>query len=353
MLRPKFDARVEFSEAGSYKASEGLYGNALFELPKFNTSITPKENAFMVLREKKKPFWLPNLYQDFNIIQPMVMPDATARVHGGLDWFGVEWIPQPELGAAMVDHTKGRKLDDITVWEDKIDWPDLNSPDWEGNSQLLKTTYERNRLTYSVVVNGMFERLISLLSFEEALVSLVLEKDAVKRFFSRLTDWYIELFEILKRYYQIDLICFHADWGSQRAPLFSCECLKECILPYIFRLADAAHQIGLIFNLHSCGKVETFVPYMIEAGVDAWEGQDINDKKALREQFKNQIVFIDVFRMDPDTEDERLINAIHEYVDTIAYDGGSILKINDPDRDKTIMQIKELYRYSRMAYSGK
>lgn len=93
MLRPKFDAGVEFSEAGSYKVSEGLYGNALFELPKFNTPITPKENALMVLREKKKPFWLPNLYQDFNIIQPMVMPDAAARVHGGLDWFGVEWIP--------------------------------------------------------------------------------------------------------------------------------------------------------------------------------------------------------------------------------------------------------------------
>lgn len=253
----------------------------------------------------------------------------------------------------MVDHTKGRKLDDITVWEDKIDWPDLNTLDWESNSRLLKTAYDQNRLTYGVVVNGMFERLISLLSFEEALVSLVLEKDAVKRFFSRLTDWYIELFEILKRYYQIDLICFHDDWGSQRAPLFSYECLKECILPYIFRLADAAHQIGLIFNLHFCGKVERLVPYMIEAVVDAWEGQDINDKKALREQFKNQIVFIDVFRMDPDTEDERLINAIHEYVDTIAYDGGSILKINDPDRDKTIMQIKELYRYSRMAYSGK
>ena len=348
MERPKFNPELEMQSGKLYKESPGMFGRPVAPLPKFSSPITPKENALMVLRDKVKPLWIPNQMQDFNLIQPMVMKDAKARVEGGLDWFGVEWIAQPELGSSMVDHTKGCRLKSIADWEKEIEWPNLSEVDWESNAAYLKTFYDKDRLTYCTLVNGLFERLISILSFEEALIALILERDAVNSFFEKLCDWYIELFGILKKYYDVEVICFHDDWGSQLAPLFSADCLTSCIIPHIKRLAGAAHELGIIFDLHSCGKVEEFVPYMIEAGVDMWEGQNNNDKAAIRKKYEGQIAVFDSLKFKPDDD---YVEIIRDYVESLAADGGAVVRISDPDNDNTIKYMQALYSASRDVYS--
>ena len=351
MQRPKFDP-AELESAGMYRPCGGVHGRVLPALPKFNTPVTPKENALLMLRDKMTPLWLPNLTQDFNMAQTLLMPDTRARIYGGLDWFGVEWIPQPEQNAAMVDHSKGHLLSDITNWESEVVWPNLNELDWAGDAEKIKASFDPDRLTYGVVVNGMFERLISLISFEEALVALMLEPDAVRSFFEALTRWYIKLFVILRKHYGLDIICFHDDWGSQRAQMFSTDCLKECVLPYIAQLVEEAHRLGMYFDLHSCGKIEPLVPLMIEVGVDAWEGQDINDKAALTREYGNRLVMMDVLNMSADAVPEDANRTIRDYIDTLAYSGGHLPKINNEDAAKLADQMKEFYRYSRIKYCG-
>ena len=76
-----FDAEEELKDVGMYKAVPKPYGGAAAPVRKFNTPITPNENFKRVCRHEM-PLWMMNLNQDFNFIQPMVMPEAWVRLHG-------------------------------------------------------------------------------------------------------------------------------------------------------------------------------------------------------------------------------------------------------------------------------
>jgi hypothetical protein len=130
------------------------------------------------------------------------------------------------------------------------------------------------------------------MDFENAAVALVYEdqKPYVHALFDRLCTLYEDFFARFKKYYDIDVLYFHDDWGGQYAPFFSLKTVREMLLPYLKRLAGSAHREGLLFDFHSCGKIENFVPVMIEADVDIWSGQMLNDMRAVLEKHAGEIL---------------------------------------------------------------
>lgn len=255
------------------------------------------------------------------------MPDVAARQGGGLDWFGVEW-------------------------EREIRWPDLEALDWESDSRRLRPALCPDRLTLCVILNGLLERLISLVGFEDAMVALLIEKKAVHAFFSRLTDWYVDLFKILRASYGTDVVLFHDDWGSQRATLFSAEVLRETILPCILKLSTAAKGMGIHFGLHSCGKLDDFVPFMSEAGIEMWEGQQVvNDKAAQRAATPDAPIFLDKIELDPGQDDKSLRAAIEAYLGTVGTRGNCVTGIKMPFDEGSIRLPELIHDLSRRAYA--
>ena len=127
MSKYPFNEAEELKDVGVYPAVPGPYGMPSFPARRFNTPITAKEN-FQRIKEGKKPLWMLNMPTDFNVIQPEIMPDAYARNHGGIDWFGIEWQYEPLTAAGMVKPGT-RRLSDITKWEEELVWPDLNAID--------------------------------------------------------------------------------------------------------------------------------------------------------------------------------------------------------------------------------
>ena len=113
-----FNKAEEFKAVGRWPDLPDVYGMPVKAGRKFNTPITPRENFQRMIR-KEKPLWIPNLLHDFNFIQPQAMPDAFARVHGGTDWFGIEWEYEKLTNAAMVKPGT-RRLSDVTAWEKEI-----------------------------------------------------------------------------------------------------------------------------------------------------------------------------------------------------------------------------------------
>ena len=67
---------------------------------------------------------------------------------------------------------------------------------------------------------------------------------------------------------QIDIFLIYSDLGGQQSPFISLEMMREFVLPYIRRIADAIHELGAYFFYHSCGMIHAFIPDLIEAGVD-------------------------------------------------------------------------------------
>ena len=84
------------------------------------------------------------------------------------------------------------------------------------------------------------------------------------------TDFYVEDY---RRAYKasggsIDMFIIYSDLGGQFAPLISNNMMREFVLPYLKRMADAIHELGAYFFYHSCGMIYPFISDFIEAGVD-------------------------------------------------------------------------------------
>jgi hypothetical protein len=62
------------------------------------------------------------------------------------------------------------------------------------------------------------------------------------------------------------------------------------ILPYIKRLTAFCHSKGLWYEQHSCGRNELLAPCMVEANIDMWLPQSMNDIDMLIEKYGDKII---------------------------------------------------------------
>lgn len=190
---------------------------------------------------------------------------------------------------------------DISHWEDYVTKPDIDSWDWEGsakvNAPLISNYFPMNTWIFT----GFFERLISFMDFENAALALIDEdqQEHVHRLFSYLADLYNRIIDRAAKSFNLSVIYFHDDWGSQRSPFFSLETCEEMIVPYLKRVVDHVHELGLIFNFHSCGCINMLVPAMIKAGVDIWSGQPMNDFEGNYEKYGKEIT-LGIYCMPPE-----------------------------------------------------
>lgn len=239
-----------------------------FYTAKLSTPITPRENWERFF-QRNDPLWVPDSTYDLNYMCPLFHPDVTAgSTTGGIDSFGVKWVPVPNEKAMVEPGFK--LLDDISEWEERIVWPDIDAWPWEeaAKEYSVQDPDRPNAVFYTC---GYFERMISILGFEGAAMSFLLEPDSVHSFLDRLVEHNIRVFEHYKNYMNMELLLFSDDWGSQRAPFFSKEIVEEFLMPGYKKMVKWCHDNGIRFMHHCCGEVTSLIPYMIEAGVDAWE----------------------------------------------------------------------------------
>ncbi|MBE6967544.1 MAG: methyltransferase [Ruminococcaceae bacterium] len=325
MERIKFDPKelepVGYTSGSSYSPP----------MPVFGYPITRKEN-FELMLKGETPLWLPQSSEIY-LFMPECVPDNWARGlvsatrpvdrekdFGGIDMFGVEWEYVPAVNGSMVRPGKPF-VADLDHWEDYVQIPDFDAWDWEGCYEASKEKLTEGRMIKVSVLSGLFERLISFIDMTDAMVSLVDEdaQPAVHRLFDKLCEVYDKLFEKFETYFHPDFVWFHDDWGSQRAPFFSANTVREMIAPYLKRIVDSAHKHGMYFELHSCGQVESLVPVMIECGVDLWNGQDMNDKVKMAQMYGDKII-VDSHPeyLSADATEEEAAANIQKYLDKFA-----------------------------------
>lgn len=269
MYKP-FDKR-ELRTIGQYPVVE----SDTFTFPgvftdKLDTPITPREN-FDLFFDRKGPLWVPDVTTDLNFQYPAVIPDSIAcGWSGGLDAFGCKWVPDisapdlpsfPEPGNIM--------LKDIADWRE-LKWPDPDEWDWEKAEEEHKVL-DPDRPIAVFLWSSLFERMITLMGFENAAMSFIEDPDSTHDFIRRLQDYNIDLIEHVKKYLHADIIVMSDDWSSQKAPFFSTGIAEEFLAPHVQALAQRTHELGMHFMHHCCGNSSAFVPIMIDEGVDWWQ----------------------------------------------------------------------------------
>ena len=121
------------------------------------------------------------------------------------------------------------------------------------------------------------------------------------------------------------------------------------------RIIDACKSKGAAFELHCCGHIEPFVPYMIELGVDVMQIQRrANDVPGLKSKYGDRIGFCSPIERTGEGYAQPGIDEycalIRETVDLYAGGGGMYAVLSRATEEMAWAGAFELFCYSREFY---
>ena len=325
-------------------------------LPNRDYPITPRDNLMLAL-DHKKPVWMPNFYGTAQIYSSAIARDSPIeRDCDAEDWFGVKY----KYSAAQASNTpQGNALTEMVNWEKEVHWEDLNQYDWAADGNRLQR--DPTLPLYMRMSNGPFERLHMIEGFEQALMDIILEPEAVHDFLMRLVDFKIELFNHIRDYVPLDFIIAADDWGTMRAPFFSTKTFEQTILEPTVRFVKAVQARGTKFVAHCCGVIDPFVPYMVEEiGFDVLEIQSLNDIPGILKKYGDRVTVeyhaTPQFLHDSKATEAEIRKHAREFVDKYgaqAVPGSGVVATIMSSDEKLFYPLEdELYEYSKASYAG-
>ena len=264
--------------------------------------VTAKEN-FLKLCKGGHPDYVP-VYTMMGMPYLDECADAMLNppIFGEVDWDAPEdmWgVPSkaPSTGvAASMPDTTFNLLHDIEDWSKVIKFPVAQDIDYEKcyEAGLKMANIDRNKTALKVGPGFMpFQELVALMGFEGGLCALYTDPDEVKAMLNAMVDVLEPQFEKTLDAYKPDLWYVLDDTCAKETPFFSPEIYKDIFLPIYHRLTDAATSRGIPVVFHNCGKIDQFIPFMIDFGVEIVEPtQESNDIMALKEQYKGKMSFV-------------------------------------------------------------
>jgi hypothetical protein len=143
-----------------------------------------------------------------------------------------------------------------------------------------------DRINYSPKIWDAFVEALSPYLYPMAMLPLALHEDLFEgmtipklAYFMRKKPQFIhevltELtkvnLEIIKRFGEagVDLAWMFDDLGYKGQTIFSLKDLREFILPYYKKIFQACKKHGMLIVQHSCGKIDGFLPDMVDAGLN-------------------------------------------------------------------------------------
>jgi len=254
-----------------------------------------------------------------------------------LDEWGTRWKKPP---SSLYWDPVENPLKDATVEDlNTYPWPD---PDDPGRYTGLKEKAKRLReeTDYAIIgdqpVLGMFESgWVFLCGPERFFTDMALNKPFIHAFFEKITDlqmrFYKNYLEEIGDY--IDVVMTSDDLGMERGPLVSLEHFRELIKPYQQKLWQSIkNQTDAYLFLHTCGSVYTYIPDLIEMGVDILNPVQVAakdmDSKQLKSDFGDKISFwggIDTQQVLPFGTPGDVENEVKKRIADLAPGGGYVL----------------------------
>jgi uroporphyrinogen decarboxylase len=220
-----------------------------------------------------------------------------AGVYGhSVDCFGISWDYKPGDEGPMVTHGT-KRIDDITEWRDTLVMPDCEKWEWEGCAAKDTASWDRkNKVASIIMIYGLFEMLHALTGFEDALVYLLTEPEAVEDFLDELVTYRIRQIELIAKYYKPDKLQFHDDYGEARSTFMSVDTWRELFKPRLKKIIDATHGCGMLYEHHSCGYVAPLIEDFISLGIDAWNPCQVqNNPFELKKKYAKDLCFVGGF----------------------------------------------------------
>jgi len=260
-----------------------------------------RKSELLQVFQHKNIGYVPNFFTDFNFAIPSIIqerPGSSEVTVGnrheidGFDWFGVRWKYVPEINAS-VDVQDPKVLTDITKWRDQVKFPDLSGYDFESAAWEDTKNWDRqNKIANIMFINGPFERSHMLMGFEDTYFAMNDEPEEYQALIDAITEYKIDLIKIIAKYWKPELLSFHDDYGANDRMLMSPETWRIFFKEPLRKIIQATHDVGMLYEHHSCGYIEPIFEEMVELGIDAIDPLQItNPIRKMKDQYQNKVTF--------------------------------------------------------------
>ncbi|NQU76475.1 MAG: hypothetical protein HQ546_09205, partial [Planctomycetes bacterium] len=154
-------------------------------------------------------------------------------------------------------------------------WADFESYHWPRADQVdlaIMEWYERNlpdnmamiALTYP------FQDTSDLFGLAPLCMMIYDQRDLVKAVFEKIGNYYVELTHRYCGFSRFGAAVIGDDLGHKTATFFSPQDMRELVIPWHKKIADAAHSHGKLAFSHSCGQIQAIMDDLIDTvGMDA------------------------------------------------------------------------------------
>ncbi|MEG1384744.1 MAG: uroporphyrinogen decarboxylase family protein [Oscillospiraceae bacterium] len=263
--------------------------------------LTKKQNLLETIHGGK-PDRFVNQFEAFKLLggSPFAVHNPRPMRPGELDKVNAWGItfswPAGLPGGFPVHDEEHIVCKDITKWREYVHAPNIvfSPEEWAPFVKEAEAVDRNEYFATPFVAPGLFEQCHHLMSIEEALINFYDEPECMHELIDYLTEWELQYAEELCKYLKPDALFHHDDWGSQKSTFISPDMFKEFFLPAYKKVYGRYRDLGVkLIVHHSDSYAATLVPYMIEMGVDIWQGvMTSNNIPELIKKYGGQISFM-------------------------------------------------------------
>jgi len=336
-------------------------------------TLKPVENFRRMLKGEDLEY-VPN-FMDTGVMfgVPMSTDEKLPMMIGGwpegevrIDLFGVPYVTSAHAMGGALPQPGKFILEDITKWRDVIKRPpSIDEIDWEVCASKDLPTIDRENILFQggpSIGNGYFEMLCSFMGFDMGLIACIEEPEEVKDLMNFLCDMNVEITKNYLHYYKPEGWFMGDDIAHERAPFISLDIFLDIFEPVWRRGTEPVKDAGIHAAHHNCGKLEEFIPYVVDMGFDSWNpAEPQNDLLGVIEQFPGKLAICGGFAGNgyiswPDTPEEEVRAYVKKQLDELAPTqqyafGGFVMgPMGDPQTETRLGWINDEFEKLRYSY---
>ena len=261
--------------------------------------LTAKQNMQEAIRGGK-PERFVNQFEAIMLLFHPFMIHSPSPAKGQLNvvnaWGVTNSWPENTPGAFPVHTKETIVVKDIEHWRDYVHAPSLkfSDEDWAAFKAQYDAIDSTQAYRAPFIAPGIFEQTHHLCEISNALTYYMTNPDEMHDLIRYLTDWELELAEGICTYLKPDAIFHHDDWGSEKSTFMSPNMFADFFVEPYKELYRYYHDHGVELVIHHADSyAATLVPYMIEIGIDIWQGcMESNNVPELIKKYGGKISFM-------------------------------------------------------------
>ncbi len=262
--------------------------------------LTAKENMRAAVFGGKPDRYV-NQYEAISLLfHPYLLLSPRAEKGGPevKDVWGVTYAYPDNVPASFPVHTPDKiVLKDIENWREYVHAPSLKDiPQglWDACHAMWDAVDGNMAYKATFVAPGIFELSHHLSEMANAMIYYMENEDEMHDLVKYITDFEVELAESTCKNLHPDAVFHHDDWGSENNSFMRPEMFGDYFTEAYKAIYGCYKENGVeVVIHHSDSYCANLVPYMIEMGIDVWQGcMHTNNVPELVKKYQGKITFM-------------------------------------------------------------